>query len=51
MKITICSTLVSALFLGSLSDVTNVSKRAGVMLRGLWLTEVQLDNMLKELVD
>lgn len=34
-----------------LQDIANVDKRAGVMLRGLWLPEAQLTNMLKELAD
>ena len=32
-----------------LEDVANVGKRAGVMLRGLWLPEAQLQEMLDEL--
>jgi len=34
-----------------LEDVANVRKRAGVMLRGTWLPEAQLQEMLDELVE
>jgi adenine deaminase len=34
-----------------LDDVAHVGKRAGVMLRGRWLPEAQLQEMLGELVD
>jgi imidazolonepropionase-like amidohydrolase len=34
-----------------LEDAANVGKRAGVMLRGTWLPEAQLEAMLDELVD
>ena len=34
-----------------LEDVANVSKRIGVMLRGYWLPEAQLQGMLDELLD
>lgn len=34
-----------------LEDVANLSKRTGVMLRGVWFPEAQLTNMLKELAD
>jgi len=34
-----------------LEDVANVSKRVGVMLRGYWLPEAQLQGMLGELLD
>ena len=33
-----------------LDDVGNVQKRAGVMVRGRWLTDVQLQSMLDGLV-
>jgi imidazolonepropionase-like amidohydrolase len=34
-----------------LEDVANVGKRVGVMLRGTWLSETQLPEMLDELID
>ena len=34
-----------------LLDVSNVRKRAGVMVRGRWMTEEQLQSMLNELVE
>ena len=34
-----------------LASVENVRQRAGVMLRGQWIDEAQLENMMQELVD
>jgi len=34
-----------------LEDVGNIQKRDGVMVRGRWLTEEQLQSMLNELVE
>ena len=34
-----------------LNDVANVRKRVGVMLRGNWLPEAELQKLLDELVD